>query len=63
MTMEELEKELAELKRLLKTVRNRKYDTSEQVQRIQDRIKNTKQMIEKLKSDEAQRKLERFVSF
>ena len=63
MTTEELEKELKKLKDFKKILRNRNYDTREEDQRVEERIKNTKEMIEKSKSAEALKKVEQFVSF
>ena len=63
MTTEELEKELKKLKDFKKILRNRNYDTREEDQRVEERIKNTKEMIEKSKIDADIKRAEQFVSF
>jgi chaperonin cofactor prefoldin len=51
-----VDKELAELKRLLQVMRNRNYDCSDEIRKIQERIAKRKAEIEKAMSDEARKK-------
>ena len=61
MTIEDLERELKELKRVRNIIQRR--GTKKERQDIKERIKRNKEMREKLKRDTALKKAEQFVTF
>jgi ppGpp synthetase/RelA/SpoT-type nucleotidyltranferase len=62
-TEEEIEKEIKELKRCKNVLQNRTYFDREEYERVKERIKSKKEMIEKLKKEAALKHVEKFESF